>query len=161
MVDDAHLLKSVKGATLDRYLHAGWYRGGNYVFTTHFVAFTGDRYYRVFWLRYNVPQVQLSSANRKLLRQNSHFTAVIKPFAFTDELAELHARYVARLPFRTSQNLHELLVDLENKIFRSYLVEVREQDKLIAAAIFDRGKETIAGIVNIYDHDYKKYSPGK
>jgi arginyl-tRNA--protein-N-Asp/Glu arginylyltransferase len=40
-------------------------------------------------------------------------------------------------------------------------VQVRDQDQLIAAGYFDKGSESIAGIMNIYHPEYNKYSLGK
>ncbi|MEJ7659632.1 MAG: hypothetical protein WKG07_08390 [Hymenobacter sp.] len=40
-------------------------------------------------------------------------------------------------------------------------MEVRAEGHLIAAGIFDQGTRSLAGIVNFYDPDYRKYSLGK
>ena len=46
-------------------------------------------------------------------------------------------------------------------VFDSYVIEVRDGEKLIAAGIFDNGDESIAGIMNFYDPEYRRQSPGK
>jgi leucyl-tRNA---protein transferase len=161
MLEEARLLHSVKGLMLDRYLAAGWYRGGNCVFTTHFVPFADGPIHRVFWLRYLVNKVTLNAKNTKLLHQNSIFETRILKFALTDELAALHQRYVASVGFRTAPTLPDLLVDVDNQIFSSKLVEVRHDGRLVAAGVLDTGWDSAAGIVNIYEPDYKKYSLGR
>lgn len=49
----------------------------------------------------------------------------------------------------------------EEDLFPSKIVEVRHNQKLIAAGIIDMGEKSSAGIVNFYDPEYKKYSLGK
>jgi arginine-tRNA-protein transferase len=46
-------------------------------------------------------------------------------------------------------------------VFDTYVVEVRDENKLIAAGIFDNGSQSIAGIMNFYDPAYRKQSLGK
>ena len=41
------------------------------------------------------------------------------------------------------------------------MIEIRTGSNLIAVGYFDLGKNSITGILNFYDPDYKKYSLGK
>jgi arginine-tRNA-protein transferase len=41
------------------------------------------------------------------------------------------------------------------------MVEIRDCTRLIAVGYFDKGSNSIAGILNFYHPDYKKYSLGK
>ena len=162
MIDDIHMLNSVKGEVLDSYLEAGWYRMGKLVFTTHAIDLQGDgKYARVFWLRYIVENVRFDKTNLQIANKNSQFKVTWRQFSITPELEDLHRRYVASLDFNTSGNLYDLLNDVENKVFDSYLIEVRDNAKLIATGMLDKGGESIEGIINIYDPEYKKYSLGK
>lgn len=162
MSNDIHFLPSVRGKILDLYLAKGWYRTACYLFTTHTIEpYNNEISYPVIWLRYKVASVKLSTANRQLIRKNKHFKVIVRPFSITDELVGLHKKYIANLKFQASQSLQDLLVDVGNVIFESYVIEVRDEEKLIAAGIFDKGLHAIAGIVNCYDPDYKKHSLGR
>jgi len=46
-------------------------------------------------------------------------------------------------------------------VFDTGVIEVRDGTCLVAAGIFDNGQESISGIMNFYNHGYKRYSPGK
>ncbi len=162
MNEDVHFLESVKKEVLDTYLSFGWYRTGRLIFTVHTLEpYRDGRLFRVLWLRYLVRQVNMTKQARKIIELNKQFSVVVRPFSITDDVAELHKKYVANLKFETAKNLNDLLQDVENKVYDSYIIEVRDNKQLIAAGIFDKGTEAIAGIINFYDPEYKKYSPGK
>lgn len=162
MIEDIHHLSFIKGSLLDEYLANGWYRMGRYIFTTSWLSpQDDDKTYPVYWLRYCVPSVELSASNQSIAYKCASFHVNYKPFQLTQELIELHQKYTASLKFETSKDLRTLLNDVNNEVYDSYIIEVRDGGKLIAAGIFDLGAETIAGIINIYDPQYRKYSLGK
>lgn len=155
-----HPPAALKGETLDTLLSYGWYRYGAGVFTIH--SFTeGDREYAVHWLRYEVSKIRLSRSARKIVEQIKRWSVTVKEFQLTPELEALHERYYGHITFQTGQTLTEILEDTGTYVFDTRLVEVRDGDRLIAAGIFDCGKNSIAGIKNIYDPAYLKISPGK
>ena len=159
---DVHFLAEIKGEVLDRYLANGWYRMGLYIFTTHSLQPSGDENsYPVYWLRYDVRKVKLGKSNRVLAKACSTFMATVRPFSLTQELADLHKTYFDHLDFHASDSIENLLTDINRVIYDTYLVEVRDNGKLIAAGIFDKGSDAIAGIINFYDPVYKKYGLGK
>ena len=162
MLEDVRMLESVKNEVLDNYLSFGWYRMGNLIFTTNSLRPNPEGpTHRVFWLRYRVHDVATEGKIRKILNSNACFTVQYRPFTLNKELIQLHKLYYESLEFPTANNLRDLLVDIKNDVYDSWLVEVRDEGRLIGAGIFDKGDDTIAGIVNIYDPEYKKYSPGK
>ena len=162
MVDefDVELLDSVKGEILDYYLAKGWYRMGMYVFTTAIVQ-TEEATFPVYWLRYSTPQIRFNKSNLALLKKNKHFTVSYQPLILTKELEDLHTAYYHSINFETSPNLQEFIFEPGREIFDTHVIEIREAGKLIAAGIFDKGKDSIAGIRIFFHPDYKKYSPGK
>lgn len=161
MANDILLLKHVKGKILDKYLSKGWYRSGRYVFTTHIVAPSQEEIYPVFWLRYLVGEVKVSAKCRKILELNSHFKVTIRPFTLTEELKQLHRAYIDSITFTTAATLEDLLMDIPATRFETYVIEIHDNGLLIAAGIFDKGTHSIAGIINFYRPEYKKFSPGK
>lgn len=155
-----HRHPEIKGALLDSYLANGWYRYGSHIFTIDTFSENGT-IYPVYWIRYSTSAVKLGNKHEKIIKRCSGFQVMIRPFALTEELEQLHDLYFLNIEFTTSVTIKELLEDTDNNIFDSYLIEIRDGEKLIAAGIFDGGKESIAGIKNFYHPDYKKYSLGK
>ena len=155
-----HCPPQIKGDVFDMYLSAGWYRYGNKIFTIDFFT-ENEKIYQVYWLRYNIPKLKLSESYQKILNKNKRFSYKIIPFQNTSELEALHAVYFENIDFVTTSSIEELMEDVTGAIYNSMLIEIRDDNKLIAAGIFDYGNNSIAGIKNIFHPDYKKYSLGK
>lgn len=153
--------EQLKGKQLDAFLERGWYRMFQSLFTTHFIT-EHDRFYRVFWLRYNLYSVKFERKLQRLMQQNSNFTYVIKKAELTGELESLYAIYKTGINFDPAQSVQQWLFgDSKANVFDTYIVEVRDNGLLIAAGVFDKGEKSIAGIMNFYHPGYKKYSLGK
>ena len=154
-------LPVIPGEMLDYYLSQGYYRMQQDLFTCRFLPREGQLN-TVHWLRIVLPQVQYGPKQRRLLRLNERFSVLVKPLRLTAEYEALYARYRQNLDFDTSASLEALLLDgATHTVFRTEIVEVRDQGQLIAAGILDAGSDSIAGIVNFYDPDYRKFSLGK
>ena len=54
-----------------------------------------------------------------------------------------------------------LLGGAVHNVFNTYIIELRDGERLIAAGVFDRGDRSLAGILNFYDPNYRKHSLGK
>jgi arginyl-tRNA--protein-N-Asp/Glu arginylyltransferase len=153
--------EQLNGEELDAFLEKGWYRMGQSIFTTHYISLE-DQVYRVFWLRYNLQKLTLSRRQLRLIKRNERFSITKKPFKITDELEELFALYKTGIDFEPALSVqHWLHGDQLHNVFSTELLEIRDNKKLIAAGITDSGHESIAGIMNFYHPEYKKYSPGK
>ena len=155
-----HCPPQIKGEVLDMYLSAGWYRYGNKIFTIDFFT-ENEKLYQVYWLRYNVLKLKLSDSNQKILNKNKLFNYKIIPFQNSIELEALHSLYLEKIDFVTISSIEELMEDVNGSVYNSMLIEIRDENKLIGAGIFDYGKNSIAGIKNIFHPEYKKYSLGK
>ncbi len=154
-------LPVIPGEMLDYYLSQGYYRMQQDLFTCRFLPREGQLN-TVHWLRIVLPQVQYGPKQRRLLRLNERFSVSVKPLRLTTEYETLYARYRQNLDFDTSASLEALLLDgATHTVFRTEIVEVRDQGQLIAAGILDAGSDSIAGIVNFYDPAYRKHSLGK
>jgi len=166
MTNEIEYPDRVTGNTLDAYLERGWFRMGQSIFTTDFI-FPDNDFYRVFWLRYRLENIFSHNKSQKLIRANKKFTTVFKPFELNQEMEDLYQVYLQSLDFRPSRTLRSYLMEHSNSpettdnIYDSVLIEIRDQEKLIAIGIFDKGERSIAGIINFYDPAYKKYSLGK
>ena len=153
--------EELSGEELDAFLARGWYRMGQSIFTTHFISLR-DEAYRVFWFRYDLQKLKLGKSIKRLIKLNSPFHVTIRPFELSEELEQLYSLYKTHIDFEAAQSIHYWLHgDQPTNVFDSHLVEIRDNGVLIAAGVFDKGNESIAGIMNFYHPDYKKFSLGK
>lgn len=154
-------LPIIRGDALDYYLAQGYYRMRQDLFTCQFVPFD-DRLYTAHWLRLDLGRVQWGPEQRRLVRRNARFMTVLRQFRLTAEYEELYARYHASISFEAAPTVNEVLLgDATHSIFNTYVIELRDQDRLVAAGIFDLGDRTLAGILNFYDPAYRQHSLGK
>lgn len=166
MLKGIHFHKKVSGKDLDDYLARGWYRIGQFIFTTDYVPLV-DQVYRVFWLRYHLRKYSFGAKQLRLMKAGSKFGVSIRPFVMNKEAEDLYQLYLTAIDFQVSPNLYSNLFEFSpiedpgHNVFDSQVIELRDEGKLIAAGIFDSGSNSIAGILNFYDPSYKKYSLGK
>ena len=154
-------LPIIRGDALDYYLAQGYYRMQQDLFTCQFVPFD-SRLYTAHWLRLDLARVQWGPEQSRLLRRNARFAATVRPFRLTAEYEELYARYRQAITFEAAPTVDEVLLGgATHNVFNTYIIELRDNGQLIAAGIFDRGDRTLAGILNFYDPNYRKYSLGK
>jgi leucyl-tRNA---protein transferase len=154
--------KKLNGKELDNFLEMGWYRMGQSVFTTHFIMPT-DKMYRVFWLRYNLKHIAFSKSQQRIKSQNRQFNVSVKPAKITREIEKLYADYKTIINFSGAESVYQWLYGdgKPSDVFDTQIIEIRDKDKLIAVGIYDQGAESIAGIMNFYHPDYKKFSLGR
>ncbi len=153
------------GTLLDNYLAAGYYRMGQYIFTTDTILHQARRYF-VFWLRYPLAAFYFDKKPQKLLSLNRNFEIGIRDFYINDEIEQLYQAYVDYVSFDAPPTLQSVLfgetfASSPANAFDSEIIEIRDGQRLVAAGVYDKGLTSLAGIMNFYDPDYKKYSPGK
>ncbi|WP_231590672.1 arginine-tRNA-protein transferase [Hymenobacter terrenus] len=154
-------LPVIRGEALDFYLARGYYRMQQDLFTCQFVPFDG-RIYTTHWLRLVLARVQWGPEQRRLLRRNARFAVIIQPFHLTSEHEELYARYRSTITFDAAPTVEDVLLGgAVHNVFNTYIIELRDGNRLVAAGIFDRGDRSLAGILNFYDPNYRQYSLGK
>jgi arginine-tRNA-protein transferase len=153
----------MKGSKLDLCLSMGYFRMQQDIFTCQYVRFERELC-PVYWLRIVLDNVTYGTKQNRLLRSNEKFTVGVKPFARFDfdEMETLYDRYRNAINFDAPYSIESCLLDGANSnVFDTYAIEVRDNGRLIAAGIFDNGVQSIAGIMNFYDPDYRKHSLGK
>ena len=161
MISEICFPELLSGQELDAYLNRGWFRMGQSIFTTDYTKIS-DQYLPVYWLRIDLDNITYGRSQKKIISANRNFTTEIKPFMLSHELDDLYFRYAAHVEFDAPVSVEEFLFfGAMYNVYDSYLVEVREGKKLIAAGIFDQGACCISGIMNFYDPDYRSKSPGK
>lgn len=151
----------ISGKQLDAFLAKGWYRMGQGIFTTNYVI-QEDSFFRVYWLRYNLALLNPGKRSDQIIKNNKNFTTTIKPLYIDAELEELYRLYKTAISFEPAESVKSWLFERQtHNIYDSYLIEIRDGDLLIAGGIFDKGHDSIAGILNFYHPSYKKFSLGK
>jgi arginyl-tRNA--protein-N-Asp/Glu arginylyltransferase len=154
---------SFKNASFDQLLAAGYYRMQHLMFTCNDTAL-GDNApaVPVFWLRTLVNRCKLNKSAKTILKKCENFSVNLQTAYVDDEVENLYGLYKHHVPFSVSSTCGDYLhQEIVPQPFDSMMVQVRDQDQLIAAGYFDKGSESIAGIMNIYHPEYNKYSLGK
>jgi len=156
---------SLSPEELDDFLAQGWYRMGQHLFTLDYIYL--DDWIRVFWLRFRLKNHTFSPKHRQLIAKNKRFNYSISALDISEEHEDLYELYYKNIDFEASGSASEFLFGSDlfttsaGNIFDSKMIEVRDGQKLIALGVFDLGKDCIAGILNFFHPDYKKYSLGK
>ncbi|GAB3512087.1 hypothetical protein GCM10027341_52430 [Spirosoma knui] len=151
----------MSGHELDFWLSRGYFRMQQRLFTCQLLMFD-DLFYSAHWLRIAIRNVTYGKDQLRLLRINDKFTVTIKPFILSDEIERLYSLYRQSITFDAPESVEScLLGGALHSVFDTYIVEVRDEGRLIAGGIFDNGSTSIAGIMNFYDPAYRKYSLGK
>lgn len=154
--------KELSGHELDNFLAMGWYRIGQSLFTTNFILLN-ERVHRVFWLRYNLKNIALTKSQIRLKQRNRQFEVSVKPLELTIEIENLFTAYKTGIDFQGADSVyHWLYADRPpHNVFETEVIEIRDRHRLIGVGISDQGSKSMAGIMNFYDPEYKKYSLGK
>ena len=161
MIQDFKFPLRIEPDELDEYLARGWYRMGQFVFTTDFVERDGV-YYKTIWLRNRLKKYKSSTTFQKLEKRNKEFEKEIIPFNYNDRYELLFQKYRSSLPPGRAGDLHSFLIgDSPYLIFNSYVINLYDNGILIGSGVFDLGKKSAAGISSFYDPAYKKCSIGK
>ncbi|MFD2574354.1 arginine-tRNA-protein transferase [Spirosoma soli] len=146
---------------LDLWLSRGYFRMQQRLFTCPLVHFD-DVFYSVHWLRIVLADVTYGKDQLRLFRINAPFTVTVGPFSLTEEVEALYRYYRNSITFDAPDTVESCLLDgARYTAFDTYSVEVRDENKLIAVGIFDKGFRSIAGIMNFYHPAYRKHSLGK
>lgn len=146
---------------LDHLLALGWFRIQQTVFTTDILTLDGE-VYNTIWLRVRLKGFQQDKRCISLRKKNNRFTTEIKKAIITEQHEKLYSAYKESVSFESASSLHWLLYgNSNNDAFNTYVINVYDNEKLIAAGFFDLGKSSAAGICSFYDPAYKKYTLGK
>lgn len=152
-----------KESILDAFLALGFYRMQYYMFTCNETA-TSDEGFTipVFWLRTLVKQCSPSRTALNIIKKCSCFQVETIPATVNEEIENLYTLYSNHRPFNMSETCAGYLQGIEfPDPFDSWMVQIRDNGKLIAVGFFDKGLKTIAGIMNMYHPGYADFSLGK
>ncbi|MFD2936574.1 arginine-tRNA-protein transferase [Spirosoma flavum] len=151
----------MEGSELDLFLSIGYFRMQQEIFTCQYILFDDTRC-AVHWLRIALAAVTYGPKQSRLLRINERFSVTVKPFILSEEIETLYALYKSTLNFDAPDSVEFWLLNgAAYTTFDTYVIEVRDENRLIAVGIFDNGERSIAGIMNFYHPEYHRHSLGK
>jgi arginine-tRNA-protein transferase len=154
-------LTSLTPEQLDHYLSMGWFRMVQTIFTTQFVQEDSFTFKDAIWLRYRLKDFEFPKWYLKMKSRNQFRISISNlPPSLEHEL--LYQVYWESKPSGWPESLDSILFGQSNtNVFPTSIVNVYDDDKLIAAGCIDIGKMSAAGIVNFFDPAFSKYSLGK
>lgn len=158
-------MEQIKGEILDNYLSKGFYRWNRTIFTDN-VCYDSinERMVDVFWLRTNLSKLN-NLKELSIYKKNKKFIVSISDSLIDEEIEELYQKYRANLKFEPSETVNHCLNGSQETLplaeFHTKIIQIRDNEKLIAASYFDFGKLSMMDITNFYDPTYKKYSLSK
>ena len=151
---------SLHGENLDNYLFHGWFRSGQYIYTTKILNFEGLLYSPV-RIRLPLEGYNFRKSLRKVWKKNQRFQTVYRKASITSEKEILYQKYKSRLDGFVSPTIKNALLDnQETSIYDTHEVAIYDDGKLIGFSFFDLGKKGMASIMGIFDPDYERYSLG-
>ncbi|HEX5654960.1 MAG TPA: GNAT family N-acetyltransferase [Chitinophagaceae bacterium] len=153
--------ETLSGDQLDQFLALGWFRMGQSIFTINSYMF-GSSWHSVYWIRLNVRNARFGKSARKIWNLNKDFSFTVDPYQPSEETEALYSLYKSSVDFDGPQTVGSFLEeDKAALVYNTRIIRVRLGEQLIAAGVFDLGENSIAGIMNFYHPDFKKYSLGK
>jgi len=147
---------------LDRYLAAGWFRNSIMLFRSKLLCMEGDLF-NVVNIRLPLHEYHMSKRYRKLLRKNKEqFTYKINRATIDPDKERLYNAHKPRFKGFIYSDLHQFLYsDTIGSVFQTHEIEVRDKSgKLVALSYFDKGQQSIASLIGIYDPEYANCSLG-
>ncbi len=152
------------GEELDEYLARGWFRMRQSIFTTNFIHFN-QQFYSAIWLRVDLTNFIPDKRFLSLRKLNKDFRTEINKSvvgSITAQHETLYQYYRQNISFDISPSLPELLLGIETfNRYNTWMVNIYDENTLVASGFFDVGKNSAAGISSIYHPAYKKHSLGK
>ncbi|MEM6964413.1 MAG: GNAT family N-acetyltransferase [Bacteroidota bacterium] len=160
MFTQFHTPPTLYGDILDFYLVNGWFRSGQYIYTTKILNLEGKLYSPI---RIRLPLVnyEFRKKLRKIWNRNQRFETIYRKAFISREKEELYQKHKLRFEGYISQTIKDSLQDGgETTIYDTYEVAVYDGGKLVAVSFFDLGEKSMASIMGLFDPDYAKYSLG-
>lgn len=146
---------------LDDYLSMGWFRIQQTIITVDMLPGKEDLH-PLYWIRYDLEKVKYGKSQQNIFRKNQRFKYTDLAAVITPEMEMLYARYKTGLAFNPPITLADALFSGTGvNIYNTRMIQVQDDEQLIAVGFYDVGNNSVAGILNCYDPIYKKQSPGK
>ena len=160
MFTQFHNHPKLHGEALDSYLANGWFRSGQYIYTTKILNFDGKLYSPI-RIRLPLQDYEFRKRLRKTWNKNQRFETIYRKAFISREKEELYQKHKQRFEGYISQTIKDSLQDGgETTVYDTYEVAVYDGEKLIAVSFFDLGNKSMASIMGLFDPEYASYSLG-
>lgn len=148
-------------ARLDRYLAAGWFRGGAMLYRSPVICLA-DGLHTVINVRLPLKKYEFKGSLRRLLAKNDQkFRVEIGSPRLDSQREKLYKSHKDKFKGFVFDTLAEFLqMGHGDNLFHTRELRIFDGDKLIAVSYYDEGAKGIASILGLYDDDYKRYSLG-
>ena len=150
---------------LDKKLADGWFRSGYMLFRSQIICIEAE-VASVVNVRLPLKGYEMHKRMRKRFRRNNRlFRHEVSEFYIDDELNRLYKHQRERFIGFLYESLNDLFGHKEHLTdgipFNTKMLRVYDEDnRLVAASVFDLGQKSIASILGVFDPDYGKYSLG-
>lgn len=136
----------------DRYLSSGFFRASINLHKAEVIC-ANKGLYSPINIRIRLDNHKFSKSHRRLLRKNGElFTYDIGNLVINDDMESLYQDNKKNFSGFICDSVEELLLANGNTSpFNSRMINVYSSEKLIAASVFDVGKNSIASILGLYD----------
>lgn len=142
---------------LDSLLAAGWRHFGTQFFRYSLGIYEFD-IRRVIPLRIRLAHFSLSKSQRRVLRENADTSVTIRPIQITSESTELFERHKQRFKSGVPDSIYDFLGPAMP--CDAFQLDVRLEDRLVAASYFDVGDVAVSAIYGMFDPDFSSRSLG-
>jgi len=160
MFTQFHNHPKLHGEALDSYLSNGWFRSGQYIYTSKILNFDGILYSPI-RIRLPLQDYEFRKRLRKIWNKNQRFETIYRKAFISREKEELYQKHKLRFEGFISQTIKDSLQDGgETTVYDTYEIAVYDGEKLVAVSFFDLGKKSMASIMGLFDPDYSSYSLG-
>ena len=157
-----------RGDRLDSLLSTGYFRAGTRMYFATRILRDLDFekfeyvYNGVFKLRVNIRDMQPLAEHHRIRKIRHRFEVRVLPATIHAESEALYAAYHAHIAFDTASTCSEYLFQGESgDPFDGRMIEIREEGSLIAVGYFDKGRDALMGVLNVYHPERRKFSLGK
>jgi leucyl-tRNA---protein transferase len=155
----------LSGLTPENYdllLSAGWFRGSGVFYTCGLVCMDHS-VFGVKQIRYDIDTLVFKKRHRKLLAKNAAcFSVAIQPVTDISPAKQLlYAQHKHRFKAFIHEDLNDVVFNgALDTTFEKMEMCVYDGDKLIALSYFDKGENSVASILGLFDENYEKHSLG-
>jgi arginine-tRNA-protein transferase len=151
----------IESEQLDSLLEIGFRHFGKHFFRYSHNYFQ-EKIVSVLPLRINLEKYKHSNSQKKIIKKNQILDTRIIPCILNDEIHELFELHSNRFEFGKPSSIFDFInieepSQIPNQMF---LVEVRQDSKLLAGSFLDNGESATSSIYGMFHPDYYKYSLG-
>lgn len=151
-IDDAFICDSVPAEVMDRLWAAGWRHFGRYFFRYSFQPCEDGTVQTITPLRIDLAAIRFSKSQRRVLNKNASLRWEIGPARIEDHHREMFHRHKQRFTRNVPEALENFLGPApEHGPCECRMVQVFDDQQLVAASFFDIGQQAASSVYGFFD----------